>query len=189
MRKDSGFTLIELMVTISVAAILLTVGIPSMLDLIKTNRRAAAANSLVAEIQRARGTAASRGLVTMLCHSTDSSSCSGQADPDWANGWILFIDDNQDATNDPTDGNGIKDAGEDVVSTIAARNGVTMPSNRSEFRFNPGFQSSGTIAGTVAVCVEKNNASARWIVVSTLGRPRLKDAFGTGDPDCTSLGP
>ncbi|HEX7048558.1 MAG TPA: GspH/FimT family pseudopilin [Gammaproteobacteria bacterium] len=187
MRKDSGFTLIELIVTISVAAILVGIGIPSMTDLMKTNRRASAVNSLVSQMQLARSTAASRGVAVSLCHSSNASSCSGQEDPDWAQGWVLFIDNNQDGNPDATDGNGNMDAGETLVSTGAARNGVTMPSNRTSFAFNPGFQ-LGT-AGTVAVCVDKENVNARWIAVGTTGRPRLSKDRETDDPDCTTLGP
>lgn len=187
MRKDSGFTLIELIVTISVAAILVGIGIPSMTDLVKTNRRASAVNSLVSQMQLARSTAASRGVAVILCHSSDASSCSGQEDPDWAEGWILFIDNDQDGNPDATDDNGSMDAGEMQVSIATERDGVTMPGNQTSFTFSPGFQ-LGT-AGTVAVCVDKENVNARWIAVGATGRPRLSETKAADDPDCTTLGP
>lgn len=180
MRKDCGFTLIEILVTISIAAILVTIGIPSMIEFMETNRRAAAANTLVAEMQRGRSTAATGGVAVTLCHSGNATGCSGEADPDWAEGWILFTDE---------DGDSVFDAGDEVLSAARRRDGVTMPSNRSSFTFAPGFQQSATTLGTVAVCVNKENGDARWIVVSAIGRPRLKEIFATDDPDCTTLGP
>ncbi|HEX6930462.1 MAG TPA: GspH/FimT family protein, partial [Gammaproteobacteria bacterium] len=132
----------------------------------------------VSEIQRGRSVAASRGVAAVLCHSDDGATCSGDAGPDWADGWILFQD---------TDGDNTLDAGE-TVSVSRGMDGVTMPSSRTSFRFAPGFQLSG-FGGTVGVCIEKSNASARWIALSNLGRPRLKDAFEAGDPDCVTAGP
>lgn len=173
MRKDSGFTLIELMVAISVLAILISVGVPSMLDFVRNNRRAAAVNALVSDIQRGRSNAASAGVDTILCHSTSGTGCSGEAKPDWAEGWILFGDANNN--------NAFDSASEQILSSQAARNGVAMPSNSGRFEFRPGFRAmSGN--GTVAVCVN-GNETARWIVTSGAGRPRLQDEISAG-VDC-----
>lgn len=173
MSEQRGFTLIELMVAIAVLAILVSVGIPSMVDFVRTNRRAAAVNALVTDLQRARSTAASSGTDVVLCHSTNGTSCSGIPDPDWSAGWILFVDDNGDDVDDASDDNGGFDAGEELLSVGARRNGLTMPSNGTAFRFNPGFGmlDSGS-AGTVATCIEGED-NDRWIVVAPTGRPRL----------------
>lgn len=55
--KGAGFTLVELMVTLAVAAILLTVGVPSFRQLIISNRLTAAANDMVVAINVARSEA------------------------------------------------------------------------------------------------------------------------------------
>lgn len=170
MRKDSGFTLIELMVAISVLAILISVGVPSMLDFVRNNRRAAAVNSLVSDIQRARSNAASAGVDTILCHSTNGTACSGATNPDWADGWILFGDTND---NDAFDA-----ASEQILSSQAARNGVTMPSSSGNMEFRPGFRVV-VGNGTVAVCVDGAD-NDRWIIVSGAGRPRLQNTIFSG---------
>lgn len=173
MRKRNGFTLIEIMVAISVLAILMSVGVPSMVDFARNNRRAAAVNALVTDIQQARGDAASAGVDTVLCHSGNGTSCSGSSNPDWSDGWLLFSD---------LDADGGLDAGEPILARHEKRDGITMPSNRTRFRFRPGFRSATN--GTVAVCVD--GGSNRWVTISIAGRPRLQEAqpLGVSAPVC-----
>ena len=173
MRKDSGFTLIEMMVAISVMAILLTVGIPSLIDFLQNNRRAAAVNLLVSNLQQARNSAATLGLPVVLCHSVNGASCSNEGAPDWSAGWILFVDDNENGTLDVTDGDGELNGGEVLLSLNEGNEGLTMPSSVGRFGFNPGF-TSRMIGGTIAVCIDgAGGDNDRWIVVSPIGRPRL----------------
>lgn len=84
-----GFSLLELMITITVAAILLAIAVPSFRDAIHRNEVSAASNNLLASLAYARTEAIDRGQLVSMCPSTDGSSCtpSGQAfDP----GWIVY---------------------------------------------------------------------------------------------------
>ena len=72
---NAGFTLIELMVTIAIAAILLGIAIPSFTDTIASNRLTTSANELVTALNLARSESVKRGVRTTLCKSTDGSSC------------------------------------------------------------------------------------------------------------------
>src|SRR5690606_20952018 len=128
--------------------------------------------------QRARSTAATVGVNVVMCHSTTGTDCSGDANPDWSDGWMIFVDDDQNGTPDATDNNGAFDNGETLLATNTGRDGAQMPSNISSFRFNPGFRSMGSTGGTVAVCVDPGDD--RWIVVSNTGRPRLEDTAQNG---------
>lgn len=85
-----GFTLVELMVTLAVAAVLLTLAAPSMADLLRSNRLAAANNTLVASLNVARAEALRRGRAITVCASADQRTCS--ASNDWATGWVVFED-------------------------------------------------------------------------------------------------
>lgn len=89
-----GFTLIELMVTVTIAAILLSIAIPSFQNITLRSRQTSAINTFAAMIGRARSEAVSRGRTVVACDSTNSTSanpvCSGNNT--WETGWILFVD-------------------------------------------------------------------------------------------------
>lgn len=92
-QHHSGFTLIETMVTVSVLAILLTIGIPSFADVMRNNQIAAQTNNLVTALNTARSEASKRGMPVAVCASADAtqSTCSASAS-DWTRGWIVFSD-------------------------------------------------------------------------------------------------
>lgn len=90
MNRDSGFTLVELLMTIVVLTILLATGVPAFKDFIKNNRVTAAANDLVSAIQHARSEALKRGTNVVVCASKDMATCTGK--DTWAEGWIVFSD-------------------------------------------------------------------------------------------------
>ena len=87
-RRSAGFTLLELMTTLSVVGIVLAVGVPSYLSVVRNNRAATNANELVAALTIARSEAVRRGDRVSLCRSNDGASCGGA----WTDGWIVFVD-------------------------------------------------------------------------------------------------
>lgn len=90
MKRSRGFTLIELMITLVLAAIILALGVPGFQDIVRNNRAATQSNELVAALSLARSEAVKRGARVSLCPSTDQASCTGGTD--WAGGWIVFRD-------------------------------------------------------------------------------------------------
>jgi len=86
MEKRRGFTLLELMITLSVAAILVTVAVPGMRQFIQNSRATAQANELVTAINLARSEAGKRGAAVEVCASSDQATCNSS---DWTDGWVV----------------------------------------------------------------------------------------------------
>ena len=89
-----GVTLVELMVTIAVAAILLAVAVPGFRNLIVSNRLTATTNAFVAALNLARIEAIKRNARVTLCKTADPNAtepnCAASAS--WNQGAIVFVD-------------------------------------------------------------------------------------------------
>lgn len=90
MKKNAGFTLVELMIGLVIAAILLTVAVPAFTTFIQNNRVTSQANELVTALNLARSEAVGRGSSISVCPSSDGATCTGGTD--WAIGWIVVRD-------------------------------------------------------------------------------------------------
>lgn len=95
-RPAAGFTLIELMVAVTILAVLAALAAPSFNEAILGNKLASYANSFVASAQLARSEAIKRNATVVMCRSADGASCAGSGG--WQQGWILW----RDADNDDT---------------------------------------------------------------------------------------
>ena len=95
-----GFTLVELMMVLAIAAILVTVAIPSFSTVIKNNRLTTFTNSLVGSLILARSEAVRRGLPVSVCASSSGSQCTSTT---WEQGWIVFTDGSTAGTVDGSD--------------------------------------------------------------------------------------
>lgn len=131
-RRGQGFTLIELMITISIAGILLAIAIPSMRDMIHQNRLAGHVNEFVAANMLARSEAIKRGKTVTLCRSTSAesaSACTAGAG-DWNTGWLAVVVDPVDASkNEVLTRQGALPAGTTVTSALdsVVYNGMGQP--------------------------------------------------------------
>ena len=87
--RSRGFSLLELMITIAVMAILLAIALPSFRDVFHRNEVSSASNALLASVSYARSESITRGQLVSMCPSADGASCttSGTAfDP----GWLVY---------------------------------------------------------------------------------------------------
>lgn len=91
MRKyQVGFTIIELMVTLVVLAVLIAMVAPAFNSLIQRNTSAALGEEFVTALNFARSEAIKRRAPVSICASNDAGTSCGN---DWSKGWIVFIDD------------------------------------------------------------------------------------------------
>ncbi len=86
-NKSQGFTLVELMVTIAILAILSSIAYPSFENSLLNSRQTSQFNTLLAALQHARSEASSRNTQVTICGSSDQLTCN---DPDWSDGFIIF---------------------------------------------------------------------------------------------------
>ena len=109
MNRHSGFTLLELMVTVAVAALLLAIGVPTFQSMVRNNRIAAHTNDFMSSLNLARSEANKRGRRVVLCKSdktdniaacTAANNCCTTSTGNWEQGWIVFVD----ADNNANDG-------------------------------------------------------------------------------------
>ena len=168
--KQSGTTLLELMLVVAVSGILLTIGIPSFASIVSSGRVTNATNSMVASLHLARSEAIKRNSRTVLCPSTTGNTCA--ASGGWHQGWLVFHDSNNNAA---------LDAGEAVIlSQPGMPDGFRLTGNdlvASYISYAP-VGATRTLSGlyqlgTLTVCeASGSSVSARRIVISMTGRVR-----------------
>jgi type IV fimbrial biogenesis protein FimT len=90
----TGFSVLELLVTLTIAAILLAAGVPSMQQFTQRQHMKAAVGSLHNDLLLARSEAVFRNLEVVACPGEPAGGCTGGTD--WSRGWIVFGDDSGD---------------------------------------------------------------------------------------------
>ncbi|TXT27357.1 MAG: type IV fimbrial bioproteinis protein FimT [Gallionellaceae bacterium] len=93
-RKSSGFTGIELLVTLVIAAILAALAVPSFSSLVNDTRLSSTMARLAADLNRARSEAIKRNMRVLVCV-RDAAGTNCGAGTDWSNGWLVCYDGNQ----------------------------------------------------------------------------------------------
>lgn len=168
MTKIRGFTLVELLVTLAIAAILFTVGIPNLQDLIRNNRLTAATNAFVSSLNIARSEAIKQGRNATVCVSDTAiqNSCSGT---NWQKGWLVWVDSDQD---------GIFDYPAELIRTVQPlASSVQMTSVQNSFQIDAQGSVDNPNA-TLDVCDDRAGETGRRLRVMATGGISLNSQFG-----------
>lgn len=160
--RVAGITLVELMTTLVIVAILGSMALPGFSNLHMDNQRTTAVNGFVHSLYLARSEAIKRGNVVSICKSRDGQSC--ERDLEWNQGWMVF--DNIDRDEPPQ-----RDAGESVLLVNQGWEAGQITSNRTSYSFRPYTQ--GVVNGTLVFCDRRGSEHARAIIISHTGRPRI----------------
>ena len=150
--RSRGLTLIELMIAVAIAAVLMALAAPSFQQAINGNRLAGAAGDVIGALQLARSEAIRANRRTVLCRSSDGSSCD-TTNAAWP-GWIVFVDDDGDGTRDAAEPV-VKAATVDAPLQLLASASITALSHRVTFRGDGTARTAAgaLLNGSLAVCM------------------------------------
>jgi type IV fimbrial biogenesis protein FimT len=167
--RQRAFTLLELMVTLVVAGILVGVGVPSFIDIVRSSRTATNVNELVTALSIARSEAIRRGGRISVCRSADGAACGGT----WEDGWIVFRDDTVNDGGAPVVGEVLRiwpeASGDATITTLSGGANVDL----EWVRFLPRGGALTTVALPIVYNVELPGCSstqARNIELNAIGR-------------------
>ena len=167
--RDYGYSLLELLMTIAVAALILTLGLPSVGALKARNAQRVELDALFHAVHLARKASIMRKQVVALCPTRDGRRCSPGRD--WSGGFLVF--ENGDRDEPPE-----LDDGEILLHRHLAGRSVEITANRRGFTLRATFLRATN--GTLVVCDRAGRVSPRALVISYTGRPRVADRTPRG---------
>jgi len=163
-RRQEGFTVIELMIVVTIAGILLAVSAPAFQDVINRAVVNSQARTLLTAINYARSEAIRRNTPVVLCASSDGSAC---AAGNWSEGWLVFAD-NAGAVDSVDTGDEIlrvyDGPGSGTTVTFAPVNGDVLPYD------GMGFSAASATRQFVICPADNNDDRAQSIDIALTGR-------------------
>jgi type IV fimbrial biogenesis protein FimT len=160
--RDSGFTLIELSVTLAVLALMTAIALPSLQDFRARQHANATMNLLASHFASARMTAISHGVPVVVCPSDGDGAC--RQSTDWGGHWLSFRD---------PDGNRQPDEDNDIYRNDSVpddpRIRIVSTQGRRYVRYQPTGMSYGTNL-TIRICYDGRVAGS--VVLNSTGRAR-----------------
>jgi type IV fimbrial biogenesis protein FimT len=139
-KYQAGFGLVELMATVAIIAILVTLAAPGFGTLLQTNTLTESANRFLSGMAVARNEAVSRNTEVVMCQLNAAGNACGN-DGRWENGWRIWVDVN---------GNNAFDAATDdiVNEEDALPEGYTLRVSNNQFTNDITYNSTGSANGT-----------------------------------------
>lgn len=169
-RRCAGYSLVELVVVLAIAATLSAIALPSFARLLAETRVAEASSDLFGAVLLVRSEALKRHRRVVMCPSADAADCA--QDIGWQSGWIVFEDPNE---------NGKRDGDESLLQVGQPRPVQVTITGTDKLGNYVSYVASGRteqlngayLMGTLTICSE---GVAKKIVINHAGRPRLASA-------------
>ena len=172
MSKQNGFTLLELITTMIVASIVVSMGVPSMISVIRGNQIVADTNDLVGTVRTARNEAVNTVEQVTVCKSSDQTTCNNGGS--WTDGWIAFVDNNQNETRDL---GGTPEVLIIAHAELRGSNSLSSAAFDNWIAFRPNGLSIGSTgnAGTFNLCNPAGATYGRDISITRTGSSSIAD--------------
>ncbi len=173
-RGINGFTLINLMLSLAIASIAMTVGVPAFKSLSARGQQTAEINNFVRHLQLTRSHAVKTGINHVLCPSSDSADCLGSSQ--WNQGYILFEDRDSDGSRGP---------GEKLLRTYRSTSGIEIAMQSTSGRTQVTYRQDGFSVGsnlTLTFCDPDKGIAPKAVILSNTGRARVSTTRWDGTP-------
>jgi type IV fimbrial biogenesis protein FimT len=192
---QNGFTLYELMITLLIVGVVLTLGMPNLTAFTQNSRITTTANDLHAAFQVARSEAARAKSNITICASDNSMTAGADCQGNWEDGFIVFVDSNGDIAR--------AGASETVLRAHPAiANGVNLvlANNATFFSYASTGLGRGNVGGAAAVSqviicddrglaeTSKDSSAGRLFVATPLGRATVLRDYTMANNALTGMG-
>ena len=176
-KHTAGLTLLELLIVVSITAILATVALPSMSTLVAETRIRSGTSTLASMMKFARMQAVARNAPVTLCPGHEGTAC-GEAN-EWNRGVMVFEDTNH---------NRRRDEAEELLGFREMNRHLRVfsgadPDSTGKSRKRVVFSPAGTAAGytiSIKFCSPDGSTQPAVIILQNSGRIRLSDRDGSG---------
>ena len=166
--RITGFTLLEMLITLSILGILAFMAVPSLMDTFNRLAVNTAARRINTALSLARSEAVKRGRNVSVCPSSSGTDCAAGS---WAAGWIVFVDANGDADG----ATGSVDSGDEVLRVFDALADIDVAVSPSTNLLSYSNKGYGTLTAvtTFTLCpMDGDSGNARQVEISVSGRAR-----------------
>lgn len=168
-----GYTLIEILLTITISAVLLGLGLPSFSSLLSSNRLASQVNNMSSTLALARSESVTRNHYVVICKSANQQSCTRTTS--WNQGWLVYVDKNRDRKKNKDEPvlhvqQGFKNSTQLDYRAFGSRHYIVYRPT-GETRTN----------GTFTFCDPKNPDLKRALILMKTGRVRFSRNKSNGE--------
>jgi type IV fimbrial biogenesis protein FimT len=168
---SGGYSLYELIMTMGLFALILTLGVPSFGAIVANHRVRVEIDGLFHAIHHARKESITRRRAVTICPTANGLECGPRAA--WSSGWMMFV-------NVDRDWPAVRDPDEPVVKWIKVHPQNRVVANRASFSLRSTRLRATN--GTIVVCDRAGRARPRALVISVVGRPRVAYETPRGRP-------
>ncbi len=181
-KRIAGFTLMELMIVLALAAVILSIGAPSFAEFRRNNRLTGVGNELLGAMQTARSEAIKRQVPVAVCPSNDPGDAGATCSAGAFTGWIVFVDPDNNCVRDTANPREVVlRVGDTIDPALTVRSTGICASFAGNGFLQDDVPSAADVAGNTIFCDDRGKAlqagtnlsAARGVAVSATGRSRV----------------